>query len=235
MPDILLADLERSMKGWATELLASAKAVTPVDAKVDGQPAKADLVNAGQDTVVAADPMDLEARRTAGLVGLIESGDNLKLLNFQLGPITSSLIGITVGTVGSMAINIWFPAWRNPDGTLTNVKPVDAEGKLLAGAGINFVNPLVNAVGIAGSATFLPPFIGRSGAYFISGILLFNLALTYTPLSTWITNIVNAIAKPPTTTAQSQRTRSGQPARPRQAPLQAPSSNGHSRVSSVYN
>ena len=199
-PTINLGELETLMKGWGQGLLAemqktplaaakttaaAAQDPMPVAAKVDGVPKPAELVKPGQ--------ADMKA---AGIAGVVESGDNLKILQFRLGPITSALVGIPTGMVVGGGIDNWILPYRTPTG------PTATRPATLGFDKINWLNPAAHVGGMVLSETYVAGFLGRTAAHFITGTFLVSILLKYTPLAQWLANAVKAISPKTTTVAQ---------------------------------
>ena len=227
-PTIKLGELETLMKGWGQGLLAEmqktplavAKAAAaqdpvPVEAKVDGVPKPAELVKPGQ--------ADMKA---AGIAGVVESGDNLKILQFRLGPITSALVGVPTGLVASSAIDAWILPYRTATG------PTATRPATVGFAQINWLNPAAHVGAMVLSETYVAGFLGRTAAHFITGTLLINTLLKYTPLGVWLENLVKAISPKTTTTAQARASQEqAAQARASQNVLQRGAQNGRTALS----
>ena len=198
-PTIKLADLEASMKswgkGWATEMLTELQKLplsvkagqdpVKVEATVDSNPVPAELVKPGQ--------ADMKA---AGIAGLVESGDHIKVLKFELGPITSALVGIPTGMLLSGVTDRWVLPYRDAAGAPTATRPAT-----IGFGQINLLNPGIKIGEMVLAETFVAGFLGRTAAHFIAGTLLVDLLLAYTPLGTWLENWITSLG-PKTTTAQ---------------------------------
>lgn len=203
MAEILLADLEKSMRTWwKSELAELQKPVSAVVAKA-AQDAPIQVAAKVDDKPVTGDLMKTEAEtkadmRAAGIAGLVESGDNFRILQFKLGPVTSALVGIPTGMVLGGVINNYLPPYRDAAGVPTKTRPTT-----IGFGQINLLNPVAHVGGMVASETFVAGLIGSTAAHFITGTLLLNTLLTYTPLGTWLNNFV-ATLSPKTTVAQSR-------------------------------
>ena len=198
--EIALQELEKSMKGWGKDLFTEwqklpvtvTKATqdpvpVKVEAKVDGSPVKAELVAVETKASMGA----------TGIAGIVESGDRFKILKFELGPITSAIVGLSVGAIGHKAINAWLPPYRDAAGVPTGVRPVSV------GFGqVNWLNPAANLGGMVLVETYGANLIGRTAAHFIAGSLFVSSLLTYTPLGAWLDSLVVAISPKTGTVAQ---------------------------------
>ena len=236
MAEIKLAELETSMKSWAKDMFAEWQKQQPVagdkttagdktavaaqdpvtvQAKVDGQPVKAELVK----------PETKANMGAMGIAGIVESGDHFKILRFELGPITSALVGIPLGAVGSRAIGAWLPPYRDANGVMTSVRPAS-----IGLREVNWLNPAAHVGGMVLVETYGANFLGRTAAHFIAGTLLISTLLNYTPLGAWLDRLVTAIS-PKVTVGQNRGLNAGQVSALRQRHLQEQSAqNGHGRM-----
>lgn len=192
MSEIRLADLEVSMKKWSQELIAELQATKPasvaqdtkpVDSKVDDKPVAADLLK----------PETKASMGAIGIAGIVESGDHFKLLKFELGPITSALVGIPVGGIASKAISAWVLPYKDATGKPTVVRPAS-----IGFGQINLLNPVAHVGGMLLAETYGEKLIGRTAAHFIAGTLLVSVLLNYTPLASWLDNLVAKVSPKPT-------------------------------------
>ena len=220
MPDevgstIKLADLEASMKlwgkGWATDMLTELQKLplsvkagqdpVKVEATVDDKPIVASLVKPEQADMKAAgiaglvkpEQADMKA---AGIAGLVESGDHIKVLKFELGPITSALVGIPTGMLLSGVTDKWVLPYRDAAGEPTATRPAKIGFKE-----VNLLNPGIKIGEMVLAETFVAGFLGRTAAHFIAGTLLVDILLAYTPLGTWLEDWITSLG-PKTTAAQ---------------------------------
>lgn len=217
------AEMQADMKAWAQDLMAewrkepvkvaAAQEPVKVEAKIDGSSVTGSLVKA-------------EAKadmRAMGIAGLVESGDRFKILQFELGPITSALVGIPTGIVASKAISAWIPPYRDAAGAPTATRPATV------GFGqINLLNPVAHVGGMVLAETYGHQILGRTAAHFIAGGLFISALLTYTPLGSWLDNLVTAISPKTTTAAQN---RSGNAAQRQRVMQQPAASNGARNLS----
>ena len=201
----------------ADKVAAVAQAPVTVEAKVDGVPKPAELVTSDQANMHAM-----------GIAGIVESGDNIKLLNFQLGPITSALVGIPLGVGASKALGNWIPPYRDAAGVPTKIRPAT-----IGFGQINILNPVAHVGGMVLVETWGANFLGRTAAHFIAGSLLINTLLTYTPLGVWLDNLVTAISPKPAAVAQNYgiNTRQAQALRQIHRQEQGQSHNGRMTLS----
>ena len=199
LKEIKWGELQGLMRGYAQEAVAEfqeqAKPVdvkqetVKVDALIDGKPVAADLVKAETKASMGA----------MGIAGLVESGDHFKIMRFELGPITSALVGIPLGAVASKAISNWIPPYRDAAGVATKVRPAT-----IGFGQVNILNPVAHVGGMVLVETWGAGLIGRTAAHFIAGTLLVSTLLAYTPLGTWLDSLVTAISPKTTTTAQNR-------------------------------
>ena len=198
---INLGQLEVAMKGWGQDLftewkklplsadkLVEAKQDVKVEAKIDGEAKTGDLLK----------PETKAHMGAVGIAGLVESGDRFKIMRFELGPVTSALVGIPVGMVGSKAISNWIPPYRDAAGVATKVRPAT-----IGFGQVNILNPVAHVGGMVLVETWGAGLIGRTAAHFIAGTLLVSTLLAYTPLGTWLDSLVTAIS-PKTGVAQNR-------------------------------
>ena len=111
------------------------------------------------------------AKMGAGVVETID-GFRVPVLNIAL-PLASAIGGLSVGSIAVMTIDTVVPAR-------------DAAGK------VNFINPVFQLAAAGLELKFLPGKLGM----FAAGSHLMNLALRYTPLSSWIAQLEGALAAP---------------------------------------
>ena len=151
---------------------------TELEVTIDGKPVKAQLLD-GKYTA----KLNQAAMSAGGLAGVIESGDNFRLLNYRLGPVTSAILGTSAGlVVGSVLDKVVAPANR--------------------AGGPNWLNPVVKVGAGAAAIAFLPRFTGEKFAWFLAGSLFVQVALRHTPLATWIGRIVTTLSKAAPSLAQ---------------------------------
>ena len=206
--EIPLSTLEASMRTMLKAELATAlkppAAVVPekpvavvvaqtsdVTATVDGKPVAADLVKPG------AKPETKAHMGAMGISGIVESGDRLRLLRFELGPVTSALVGIPLGGVTSKVIGAWIPPYRDATGA-TSVRPAS-----IGFGQVNWLNPVAHVAGMVVVETYGANFLGLTAAHFIAGTLLVSTLLTYTPLGAWVDRLATSLS-PKTAVAQNR-------------------------------
>ena len=185
MRTMLKAELAMAMKPPAA-IVPDKPVVAAQDAKVeatvDGKPVAADLIKPG---------IKAETKATMGamgIAGIVESGDRLRLLRFELGAVTSALVGIPVGGVASKVISAWIPPYRDAAGA-TSVRPAS-----IGFGQVNWLNPVAHVGGMVLVETYGANFLGRTAAHFIAGTLLVSTLFTYTPLGSWLDKMVGSLS-----------------------------------------
>ena len=203
--EIKLADLETSMRTMlkaelATALKSFAAVVSEkpvavavaqtsdVTATVDGKPVVADLVKK---------PETKATMGAMGIAGIVESGDRLKILRFELGPVTSAIVGLSLGAVASKGIDAWVKPYRDATGP-TSVRPAS-----IGFGQVNWINPAAKVGGMVLVETYGANVLGRTAAHFIAGTFLISALISYTPLGQWLDNLVTMIS-PKTAAAQNR-------------------------------
>jgi len=181
MAEIAMPELKATFKGWMTEFLAenshpvapagqpaqvsAAQGDTKVEAKVDGLPVAATMVDAAQ----------------LGIGSTLDKLDNFKLYKFYVGPIASATVGLAGAILVSNIIDARFKPYLTSGGVPTMNKGTITKP--------NLINVGIHVGSAAAVYTFGGKFIGRTGATIMAGALLFELILKYTPFPEWLNSL----------------------------------------------
>ncbi len=187
--DQIRADLvpafKLEMKGLLGEWEASRKPAAPVlslkqgdepslfpltlDVKIDGRPVKAQLLDPKTGTYMA------QASMSGGIAGLVEQGDNFRILNVSL-PIVSAGVGVFTGMVIGNIIDVVVP-------------PADLKTDMTKG----LMN--IGAQGVAAWALlkYGSGFIGGTAAKIGAAVIIFRVLARVLPIQAWVDSLTGMV------------------------------------------
>lgn len=140
-----------------------------LDVKIDGRPAKAELLDPKTGVYAA------QVEMSAGIAGLVEQGDRFRILNVSL-PIVSAGVGVATGMVVGNIIDVVVPPAdmrSNPTKAVLNI-----------GA---------QSLGVWAVMRYGSGFMGPTAARIGAAIIIFRVLARLLPVQQWIDSITGTV------------------------------------------